>query len=332
MTSQTQTPEVEFRNWLHTADHTPEHPASLDDETRRGLIENIINAIQNYYLNQDAAAQLATTLRARVSEGIYNHISSSTDLARTVTTDLQALSGDKHFRCIFGISPEEPSREEQRATLEKMNYGFGDVRTLDGSIALVDMTLFPPVHWEGVRDKIQNVLRSLSCAATLIIDLRKCRGGDPRTVALISSYLDKSEGGPWLKMVRPSDGMTEELRGEPLPKDAVFSPEKPIYVLTSHATISGGEDLAYGLQARKRATVIGERTAGAANLPRACVLPGGFVLWVPHKYPVCPVTDGNWEGVGIAPDIVCEAETGVDRAVALAVEGLNSRKGSTMEE
>jgi hypothetical protein len=332
MTSQTQNPEVEFRNWLPTADHTPEHPASLDDETRRGLIENIINAIQKYYLNQDAAAQLATTLRARVSEGIYNHISLGTDLARTVTTDLQALSGDKHFRCIFGISPEEPSREKQRTTLEKMNYGFGDVRTLDGSIALVDMTLFPPVHWERVCDKIQSDLQSLSGAATLILDLRNCRGGDPRTVALIASYLVQSEGSPWLKMVRPSDGMTEDLRGEPLPKDGVFSAAKPIYVLTSHATISGGEDLAYGLQARKRATVIGERTAGAANLPRACVLPGGFVLWVPHKYPICPVTGGNWEGVGIVPDIVCEAETGVDRAVALAVEGLNSRKGSTMEE
>jgi C-terminal processing protease CtpA/Prc len=43
---------------------------------------------------------------------------------------------------------------------------------------------------------------------------------------------------------------------------------KPLYVLTTKNTISGGEDMAYGLQASRRATVIGEgnnATAGAAN-------------------------------------------------------------------
>jgi C-terminal processing protease CtpA/Prc len=118
-------------------------------------------------------------------------------------------------------------------------------------------------------------------------------------------------------MVRPSDGVVEELCGDALHKDRVFSASKPIYILTSYATISGGEDLAYGLQARKRATVIGERTAGAANLPRACVLPRGVVLWVPHMYPVCPATGANWEGDGVVPDIECEEEQAVEKACAM---------------
>ncbi|KAL3454236.1 ClpP/crotonase-like domain-containing protein [Aspergillus insuetus] len=315
MPSQTQTPKYpEFRNWLANPDPSPECLTSLDNETRHSLIENIIDAIKTYYLDQAAAETLETTIHARVSEGLYDHISSGTDLARTITTDLQTLSGDRHFRCVFGIPPEEPSRDQQLSRLVKVNYGFGKVEVLDGNIAIVEITLFPPVDWEGVREKIHDVMQSVSGAAALIIDLRTCRGGDPKTVALVASYLVKGEASAWLKMVQPFESVVEELRGDTLPEDSIFSAAKPIYILTSSTTISGGEDLVYGLQARKRALVIGESTAGAANLPRACVLPGGFVLWVPHKYPVCPVTGKNWEGDGVVPDIACEEEKAVKRA------------------
>jgi hypothetical protein len=291
MPTETQNPKYpEFRNWLAIPDPPLEHSTSLTDKTRRLLIENINDAIETYYLDQAVAKELASELRARILEGIYNHISSDTDLARTITTDLQALSCDKHFRCVFAVSPEKPSREEQRDRLERLNYGFGNVEILEGNIALVEITLFPPVHWEGVREKIQQVMQSVSGAAALIIDLRACRGGDPKAVVLVASYLVETGDSPWLEIVRPSDGVVEELRGEGTPKDRAFSAAKQIYILISSTTISGGEDLAYGLQARKRATVIGERTAGAANLPQACVLPRRFVLWVPHKYPVCPTT------------------------------------------
>jgi C-terminal processing protease CtpA/Prc len=321
MTSQIQNPKYpEFRNWLATPDPSPECLTSLDNETRHSLIENIIAAIKTYYLHQTAAETLETAVRVRVSEGVYNHISSGTDLARMMTIDLQTLSDDKHFRCVFSISPDEPSREEQVRRLEKVNYGFGNVKTLDGNVALVEITLFPPAHWEGVREKIYDVMQTASRVAALIIDLRACRGGDPRTVALVASYLVETGDSPWLKMVGPSDGVVEEIHGEPLPTHNIFGAAKPIYILTSHATISGGEDLAYGLQTRKRATVIGEKTTGAANLPRACALHSGFVLWVPHQYPVCPATEGNWEGVGVQPDIVCQAEEAVERAVVLAKE------------
>ncbi|KAL2802784.1 ClpP/crotonase-like domain-containing protein [Aspergillus granulosus] len=276
----------EFRNWLGSLGAMVEHHPPLDETTRCNIIENNLDALQKFYYDTTLSTYLANKMRAHVASGVYDNITL-----------------DKHFRCIFGISPNEPTKEEQVERLEKLDYGFGDVKIVNGNVALVEIALFAPISWEGVYDRVQQAMEKISTADSLILDLRRCRGGDPNTVALVASYLIEYNDQPWLKMICPSDGITEEIRADLLLKHALHSYTKPICVLTSTSTISGGEDLAYGLQARKRATIIGEKTAGAANLPRACVLPDDFVLWVPHKYPVCPVTGGNWEGVGVEPDV-----------------------------
>jgi len=47
--------------------------------------------------------------------------------------------------------------------------------------------------------------------------------------------------------------------------DLAYGVQKPVFVLTSPMTFSGGEELAYDLQALKRAVVVGEVTGGGAN-------------------------------------------------------------------
>lgn len=201
--------------------------------------------------------------------------------------------------------------------MQKLNYGFGDVKLLHDNIAAVEIHGFVPVHWEGVRAEIDRIMSSISSADALILDLRNNRGGDPKTVALIAGYL-LDEPAVWLRMVKPSDGSVEDIHTDPPAKTKRFGLDKPVYVLTSSKTISGGEDLAYGLQALQRATVVGGRTAGAANLPHACVLNDLFVLFIPHKYPVHPVTGRNWEGDGVTPDVV--VANAFERAYHLARE------------
>lgn len=101
-----------------------------------------------------------------------------------------------------------------------------------------------------------------------------------------------------------------------LPEGArTFGTEKPVFVLTSATTGSGGEDLAYSLQASKRAkAIIGqgiEYTSGSANLvtdPRIiCEEEFGKGWWlvaVPDRRPVHQVTGSNWESIGVKSEIV----------------------------
>lgn len=123
------------------------------------------------------------------------------------------------------------------------------------------------------------------------------------------SYL--LDGGPrhLLDFVDRSGKVEESfstLPVEELPTDSkIFGSKKPLFVLTTEETISGGEDMAYGLQAFKRATaVIGEgneQTAGAANpITNAqfiCEEEFGDKWWlvaIPSLKPVNEATGSNW--------------------------------------
>ncbi|KAL5341945.1 ClpP/crotonase-like domain-containing protein [Aspergillus crustosus] len=295
---------------------------TLDAETRSLLMERIIKAIETYYLDREATVNIATTLRASLSRGVYDEITDRDTFAAIISTDMQRLTGDQHFRCLYGVPPDEPSGQVQLERLERSNYGFGKINILPGNIVSVEIKSFVPIEWNGVRGRIDAIMPSIADANALIIDLRHNRGGDPKTVAFIASYLLGNEPTTWLKFISSADGEVEDICTQhPAPAKRV-GPDKPIFAVTSSATISGGEDLSYGLQALKRATIVGETTAGAANLPRSCVLGNLFTLFVPHRRPVHPLTGGNWEGGGVVPDIAVAAVEAFNVAYELAMTKL----------
>jgi C-terminal processing protease CtpA/Prc len=97
----------------------------------------------------------------------------------------------------------------------------------------------------------------------LIIDLRHCLGGEPAMTAFIISYL-------WDHEPAQLSGLRERSQLKqawtlPYVPGGRFGKAKPVYVLTSAATFSGGEQLSYDLQHLGRAIVIGERTRGGAH-------------------------------------------------------------------
>jgi C-terminal processing protease CtpA/Prc len=85
---------------------------------------------------------------------------------------------------------------------------------------------------------------------------------------------------------------------------------------------ASGEALVDDLHLLRRATVIGELSAGAAN-PGGLVRVGDhFRLFVPRGRAVSPISGTNWEGVGIAPDIAVRAEGALKAAQLRALKAL----------
>jgi hypothetical protein len=89
----------------------------------------------------------------------------------------------------------------------------------------------------------------------------------------------------------------------------------PVYVLTSAATFSGGEELAYDVQALKLGKIVGEVTGGGANPTGPVPLPDGLIAAIPFGRSENPVTKTNWEGRGVQPDIPVPAADALKTAL-----------------
>ena len=98
--------------------------------------------------------------------------------------------------------------------------------------------------------------------------------------------------------------------------------DKPVYLLISNDTFSGGEGFAYDLKTQGRATLVGEKTGGGAHLGASYRLHAHFEVFIPVGRAINPITNQNWEGSGVVPDISISQEHALDVAYRLALTSI----------
>ncbi len=76
----------------------------------------------------------------------------------------------------------------------------------------------------------------------------------------------------------------------------------------------------------KRATLIGETTGGAAHSGDSVRLSNHFNLFLPTGRPISPITNTNWEGTGVNPDVPVAAENALNKAQKIILEKLISNE------
>ena len=99
-------------------------------------------------------------------------------------------------------------------------------------------------------------------------------------------------------------------------------------VLVGPETFSGGEGLAFDLQEQGRATIVGEPTRGGAHPRIGVVVHPQLELTLPIARSVSLFTGGNWEGVGVQPDVKVPADQALETALALLQESLRGLRRS----
>jgi hypothetical protein len=299
----------------------------IDDAKRRSLVDGIAKELQAHYVTPDVATRMITALCDHLAHGDYDKITSGEDFASTVTNDLREVSHDLHLRLIFGRHPRggEPSLDDQRAMLRAMNYGFGPIERMSGNVAHVVINGFPPIVDDESRKAVADLMSQVADADALVVDLRDNGGGSPETVALIASYVFDASPVHLNDMFSRDTGSVEpswtvrDLRG------TRFGAQKPVYVLTSKRTFSGGEEFTYDLQALHRAKIVGETTGGGAHPVAPHELDAWFTILVPFGRPINPVTKTDWEGTGVVPDVAVSADAALEEAHRRAIEDVASK-------
>jgi hypothetical protein len=304
---------------------------TIDATERAEVIDGVLRELDRGYVFPETAALMGTAIRARASRGEYDRLTSARAFADSLTRHLQAVSRDKHLRVRYYArpvpaespdgEPSEARRREIAAFGRQVNFGIERAERLSGNVGYLEVRSFG-FDAAQADAAIAAAMNLLGNTDALIIDVRRNGGGDPAMVALLCGYLL----GPGEILInkfywRPADRW-DESRTPATVSGRHYGTQRPVYVLTSGSTFSGAEEFAYDIQTQKRGEIVGEVTGGGAH-------PGGlqratehFGVWVPAGRAVNPVTNTNWEGTGVQPDVPVPADDALRTAHRRALEQL----------
>jgi len=296
----------------------------------REIVTKALELLRANYVFPEQAERAAATIEARLAAGDYDSLDEIA-LTELVTQHLQEATDDHHLALMLGEVPPprarpepEPGKPEDRearrlARLQKFrldNFGIRRVERLDGNVGYLDLRRMPVPANAG--PAIAAAMELVRGTYALIIDMRRNGGGSPEGVVFWCSYLVDERPTHLNDIFTAETGETRQFWSLPYVPGARYL-DRPVYVLTSHRTFSGGEDLCYTLQAVKRAEIIGETTGGGAHPTRMYPVSPAVGIGIPFARSVNPVTGSNWQGTGVIPDVAVTAEQAYDVAYAKAL-------------
>lgn len=315
--------------------------------TPNGAVAKLADLLETGYVYPDIGRKYAAMLRQKLAAGGYVGFTDPVALGQQLSADLNAVSPDRHLRVVpeamaggggprrvvvGGPGPQPGPQPLRRASLEDAGWVGKGVAYLrytgftGDSAAVAATAAFMKAH---------------ATAKSLIIDCRYNGGGGVEEMNEIFPYLfaketvlvrmqmaesvAKARGGTPFdddKFIRtvtaPAGLIGREHFAVPGAETGLFGAK--IFYLTSGRTASAAEHLALAFKHTRRATLIGETTAGANHFGGFEGIGMGLVVFLPVGRTIDPDTGADWEGTGIAPDVAV--------APALALEEALRRAGA----
>lgn len=320
------------------ADTKVKESRPVDAAQKRQAITELAKLIRARYAIAETAEKAAQLLEKNLAEGAYDKVNDALTFADAINTDIQGITGDKHFRVgpepLPEPKPEKPAptkpldAEAERAAwlagVRRGNYGFLNIGILPGNVGYLDFRRFQPPDLAG--DTLAGAMAFLANADAIIIDLRNCHGGSAYMTGYFAGYFFP-RATHLFDMEFRGDNFTDHfwtmayLPGKRLP-------DVPLYILTSAYTFSGAEGFAYRFKELKRATIVGETTGGGANAGGVLDVAPFFRVYMPMGRPVDRDTGTNWEGTGVEPDIKTTAREALVTAHLEALKKLKTKAAS----
>jgi hypothetical protein len=303
-------------------------PITLAPSSRIDVVTTFAAHLDEDYVIPELGKTMSHAVTANMRSGKYDGLSDP-ELALTLQRDVRSVSGDLHLAVGYSPAPPAPPGNPGFDLVAKQHGFVHEARMLAGNVGYVRIDGFMPPELSS--NFIRSAFEVLQPTDALIIDLRWNDGGDTRGVAQLLSFL--SDGPPFVVNTVHSRGDThvESIQTSDFGA-ASYGGTKPVFVLTSAMTFSGGEECAYDIKALRRGTLVGARTRGGANVGGPVMLGQGFSAIIPIARSVNPITGTNWERTGVLPDVATGERDALRRAHILAIQAAKERAVSIAEE
>jgi len=299
---------------------------TLDQAAQRQVVADLETALRANYVFPDRIPALSAELERRVQAEPVDGEAFAADL----TQGLIAASHDLHFAVAFdadevaahhrakaeGETTTQAQRDQERAA----NFGFREVRRLEGGLTYIRFDFFADPQY--AQDVAAGAMRFAEGSKGLIIDLRYNNGGVLEMAQLLMSYLYPAGKEQEFFDYNYNDSGRRVRRGQwnlaAVPGQRL--PDIPVVVLTGSTSFSSAEWMAFALQRLGRATLIGEQTAGGAHPVTRVPIDDRFMLQTPFGQIRDPVEGRDFEGVGVTPDIAVPASDALLTAQAFLLK------------
>jgi len=310
---------------------------TFNELDKKQIIDSLTKQLQEFYIRPNAVGDIKKKLNDNYKKGLYKDMIKPNDFAGKLSSDLIEVSKDLHFAVRYDPEwveshlkkgdkeVEKKIKAEELSEAKKKNFGFQQAQILEGNIGYLKFDYFedPAIASETAASTMQ----FLSSTDALIIDLRQNNGGAMEMGQFLSSYFYSGKELPLYKYYY------NEKNRKKIEREMWLLPSVPgkrmedidIYILTSSVTFSAAEWMSYSLQNLKRVTIVGEKTAGGAHPIDRKVLPHGFSVNVPFGEVKDPITNLDFEGKGVMPDVLCKSEEAVNTSHILALQKLAAK-------
>ncbi len=284
-----------------------------------GKVDSLIVAA---YVLPAEAVRYSAEFRQWYTSGAYDSIVDPEEFAQQVTADLIEITGDSHFS--FRVIQVSEATEDAGSHLRhpvryhglglRENRGYFKLEWIDGEIGMLDLRRFYPLSVS--KAMIDAAMLFLSNANAIVIDVRENGGGAGESLEYFCSYFLDYPTQLTSDYSRKDDFLTEywttaEVHG-------ARRTDVPVFIVVGERSFSAAETFAYDMQANGRATLVGDSTGGGAHSVDLFKVDDQFEIYIPTWRAINPITAGNWEGVGVIPDVLVPSDAALDSALVLA--------------
>lgn len=299
----------------------------LSANERAEALKLIKEKFRELYVIPEMRLMIIERLNKAQQSGRYE-TSDPQRFAERITEDLRDVAQDKHLSLSYdraayaaALAPSQSDAGEdafRRRRAIRNNHGIAEMRILPGNIRYLKITRFEwvPDETGAIYDE---AMRFLKDGDAWIVDLRGNGGGTSAAANYFLSHFHEP-GTFGFTSYAGSELPQRNYALDYLPSGRLKG--KALYILIDGSVGSAAEAVAYDLQQSKIAVLVGTKTAGAANNAKLLPIAPGFILSISYGRPLHVVTNTNWEGVGVKPDLEGDSFAALDMAQSRALKRL----------